>query len=102
MPQLDILQRATAFVSHGGMNSTMESLYYGVPMVVIPQMPEQAMTARRVDELGLGLMLDKNTLTPRVCFFPLSASWMIPRSRHGSPRCRGYKRAADAIITFAS
>jgi len=63
VPQLDILQRATAFVSHGGMNSTMESLYYSVPMVVIPQMPEQAMTARRVDELGLGLMLDKNTLT---------------------------------------
>src|SRR5262249_40511123 len=42
VPQLEILPRTQVFVTHGGMNSTMESLYYGVPMVVIPQMIEQA------------------------------------------------------------
>ncbi len=30
-PQLDFLQRAHVFVAHGGVNSVMESLYYGVP-----------------------------------------------------------------------
>ena len=84
------------------MNSTMESLYYGVPMVVIPQMPEQAMTARRVDELGLGLMLDKNTLTSESLLLSVKRIMDDPSFQTRSPRCRGYKRAADAIITFAS
>ncbi|MFJ9213852.1 macrolide family glycosyltransferase [Streptomyces sp. NPDC102264] len=54
VPQLDVLQHASLFVTHGGMNSTMESLYYGVPMVVIPQMNEQKANGMRVEELGLG------------------------------------------------
>ena len=58
VPQLEILARASCFITHAGMNSTMEALYYGVPMVAIPQMVEQAMTARRIAELVLGLHLD--------------------------------------------
>lgn len=54
VPQLEILPYTELFITHGGMNSTMEALNYGVPMVVIPQMFEQEMTARRVTELGLG------------------------------------------------
>ncbi len=53
-PQLAVLERASVFLSHAGMNSTMESLYYGVPLVTVPQMPEQEANARRVEELGLG------------------------------------------------
>ena len=44
VPQLDILSRARVFVTHAGMNSTMESLYYGVLMVAVPQMQEQTVT----------------------------------------------------------
>ena len=45
------------------MNSVMESLYFGVPMVVIPQMREQEMTAQRCAEFGLGIALDQSNLT---------------------------------------
>ncbi|MFF0629094.1 macrolide family glycosyltransferase [Streptomyces sp. NPDC004296] len=62
-PQPAVLQRATAFVSHTGMNSTMESLYYGVGLIAVPQMPEQAANAGRVQELGLGEQLDARTVT---------------------------------------
>ena len=63
-PQPAVLRHAQAFVSHAGMNSTMEALYYGVPLVTLPQMPEQAANADRVVELGLGERLATDTLTP--------------------------------------
>ncbi|TJZ44520.1 glycosyl transferase [Streptomyces piniterrae] len=62
-PQPAVLQKAAAFVSHAGMNSTMESLYYGVGLITVPQMPEQAANAGRVRELGLGEQLDAATVT---------------------------------------
>lgn len=61
-PQTAVLREACAFVSHAGMNSTMEALHYGVPIVAVPQMPEQSINARRVVELGAGRCLDSATL----------------------------------------
>jgi MGT family glycosyltransferase len=57
VPQLEVLARAAAFVSHGGMNSANESLMRGVPLVVIPQMGEQHIIGKRVEELQAGLVL---------------------------------------------
>jgi MGT family glycosyltransferase len=62
-PQLAVLRQARAFITHAGMNSTMEALYYGVPMLALPQMPEQAVNADRVAALGLGLKLDPQAIT---------------------------------------
>jgi MGT family glycosyltransferase len=57
-PQPAVLQHADLFLSHTGMNSTMESLYSGVPIVAVPQQPEQEANARQVEELGLGRRLN--------------------------------------------
>ena len=63
LPQLDVLAHASFFVTHGGMNSVMESLHAGVPMVVIPQMNEQTANGLRIDELGLGVHLERDAVT---------------------------------------
>ena len=63
LPQLDVLARAAVFVSHGGMNSVSESLHYGVPLLVIPQMGEQELVGRRVEQLGAGLYLAREKAT---------------------------------------
>lgn len=63
VPQLDVLKGADLFVTHGGMNSVMESLYYDVPMVVIPQMNEQTANGLRVAELGLGEHLERDAVS---------------------------------------
>jgi MGT family glycosyltransferase len=62
-PQPTVLSHASVFVSHAGMNSTMESLYHQVPLVAVPQMPEQTVNATRIEELGLGQRLDSTTVT---------------------------------------
>lgn len=58
--QVKVLQDTDVFITHCGMNSVNESLYYGVPMVLFPQHGEQKMVAQRVSELGAGIMLKKN------------------------------------------
>jgi MGT family glycosyltransferase len=57
VPQLDVLRHASVFVSHGGMNSVSESLYNGVPLIVVPQMSEQKLVGRQVERLGAGVCL---------------------------------------------
>ena len=52
------------FITHAGMGGTGEAIYYGVPMIAIPQMDEQAITARQIEKTGLGVaFLDKNSIT---------------------------------------
>ncbi|MBR9649059.1 glucosyltransferase [Clostridium tyrobutyricum] len=58
--QIKVLKRADAFLTHCGMNSVSESLYYRVPMLLFPQHSEQALVAKRTVELGAGLMLKRN------------------------------------------
>lgn len=64
VPQLDILSQASVFITHAGMGGTGESIYYGVPMIAIPQMDEQAITANVIEQKGLGIAFtDKSKIT---------------------------------------
>lgn len=60
--QIEVLQNTDVFITHCGMNSVNESLYYGVPMVLFPQQSEQKMVGQRVSDLGAGIMLKRNNI----------------------------------------
>ncbi len=60
VPQLQLLQRTTLFITHGGMNSVNEGLCAGVPLLVIPQAADQLFIAQHVQRLGAGKIL-RNT-----------------------------------------
>lgn len=57
--QLKVLQQTEVFITHCGMNSISESLYFGVPSVLFPLHSEQAMVANRVAELNAGKILSQ-------------------------------------------
>lgn len=52
----EVLARASVHVTHGGCNSVHESLVAGVPMVCLPQAFDQLPLARRVAQLGVGVI----------------------------------------------
>jgi MGT family glycosyltransferase len=108
-PQPAVLRHARAFVSHAGMGSTAEALYYGVPLVCVPQMMEQEVNAARVAELGLGVRLDPGTLTAadlRAAVDAVTADAAIrsalDRMRDATRRAGGAVAAADAVETHVA
>ena len=62
--QIAVLSKTDVFVSHCGMNSVNESLFYKVPLAMIPQTTEQKGVANRVNQVGAGIFLkDENPKT---------------------------------------
>ena len=53
-PQLGVLAHADAFITHAGMGSATEALWFGVPTVAYPQAVDQFANAERLAALGLG------------------------------------------------
>jgi len=57
-PQLQLLPRVSAFVSHGGANSVMEALWQGVPLVLLPLCNDQFVQAFFLKRAGCGVAFD--------------------------------------------
>ena len=57
--QIAVLEVTDVFITHCGMNSVSEALYFGIPLVLFPQTTEQKGVANRVKELGAGKFLEK-------------------------------------------
>jgi zeaxanthin glucosyltransferase len=64
-PQLEIVKRAAAVITHAGLNTTLESLVEGVPLVCIPLGNDQPGVAARVAARGAGVVVPRRKLTAR-------------------------------------
>ena len=100
--QIAVLQEADAFITHCGMNSTNEALYYKVPLVLFPQTNEQKGVANRVHELGAGVFLKENTVKKireavRTVMEDSTYRDAATKISEGFRRCGGFKAAADKI-----
>jgi UDP:flavonoid glycosyltransferase YjiC (YdhE family) len=67
VPQMELLKRASVFVTHGGANSIMEGLCFGVPMLVTPVDFDQPVNGYYVQKSGAGLSIDADRLTVESC-----------------------------------
>jgi MGT family glycosyltransferase len=56
-PQLAVLRRASIVVTHGGMNTVVETLLYGRPMLLLPLRDDQHGIAARIAWAGAGLAI---------------------------------------------
>jgi MGT family glycosyltransferase len=63
-PQLELLKQAAAVITHAGLNTVLESLAEGVPLVAIPLGNDQPGVAARVRARGAGIIITPSRLNP--------------------------------------
>jgi len=62
-PQLEILSRASLTITHAGLNTVMQSLAFGVPMIALPITHDQPGIAARVKRSGTGEVIPAARVT---------------------------------------
>lgn len=107
--QRDELRRASVFITHAGLGGVHEALLAGVPMLLVPQMSEQAMVATRVAELGAGIALGVRDLTHEAIRNAVQRLMVDPAFRDAASQLGASLRrdaasdmAADTVIRFVS
>lgn len=100
--QTAVLKEADAFLSHCGMNSASESLYFGAPLLCWPQTAEQGAVAARVCQLGAGIHLASpraEDIKAGLKLLMEEGSYRANAEKIGESfrRCGGAKAAADKI-----
>lgn len=109
-PQLEVLSKSSFFITHAGTGSAMETLYYGVPCVCIPQMDEQIMTANRMVEVGVAsAALTKPEVTSDSLRAALNKLLSDPKYAQNAQAMSkemhekgGCERAAQAVIDYVN
>ncbi|MFE1763695.1 macrolide family glycosyltransferase [Streptomyces angustmyceticus] len=109
LPHPVVLPHADLLVCHAGMGSVMEALYFGTPVIAVPQTFELALTARRLDDLKLGRWIDRDQLTSRTLAAAVTEIVTDPATPERMARMRahvrgagGADRAADLLEQWAA
>ena len=87
-PQLPLLDRAVAVVTHSGLNTTLEALARGKPMVCVPITNDQPGVAARVARLGAGLVVPPKRLTAGAVHEALTRLTTDESYRSAAESCR--------------
>lgn len=61
--QIEALEHAALFISHGGMNSLCEAVQAGVPLLLLPQAVDQFPLSELMEQKGIAIVLQPRTLS---------------------------------------
>jgi zeaxanthin glucosyltransferase len=105
-PQLEVLSRARLTLTHAGLNTALDSLACGVPMIAVPITYEQPAIARRIVWSGAGQAIPFSRLSVprlRAAMREVLSNPVYAERARVVQRCiqesGGVRRAADLIET---
>ncbi|MDI5961223.1 glycosyltransferase [Streptomyces sp. SL13] len=81
VPQQELLSTCDLFITHAGFNGVREAIAAGVPMVALPLFADQPATAARVEEIGLGRVLDPAVVDPETLAVTVARTLRNPAVR---------------------
>ena len=103
-PQLELIKRADIVITHGGLNTALETLMEGKPMIIIPKSFDQPAVAARLEWLGVAEVLPADGLSAKQIRVALGKVFSDPSYRKSANEvqakiisARGLERAADVI-----
>jgi UDP:flavonoid glycosyltransferase YjiC (YdhE family) len=103
----EILPKASLFVGSGGMTSTLEAIYYGMPTILIPQGMYHADVAHRIEQLGLGRVLKKAEVTAETLSAAIDQVYedsaiheRVQRMQQDIKEAGGPEKAADIVEQY--
>jgi MGT family glycosyltransferase len=96
-PQLELIRRSALTISHGGLNTVLESLERGVPMVVLPVTNDQPGVGARVEWSGAGRSIPVGRLTVRRLRDAICEVLGDPSYRERAEGLRSRLKAADGL-----
>jgi zeaxanthin glucosyltransferase len=85
-PQLELLKRSVACITHGGLNTVLESLAQGVPQVAIPVAFDQPGVAARISEKQTGVVTSLEGLSADRLSMVLDELLNVPTYRHNAQK----------------
>jgi zeaxanthin glucosyltransferase len=101
-PQLELLPKASLTLTHGGLNTVLDSLAAGVPLIAMPITYEQPAIAQRVRWVGAGEMLPAANLNPQRLKTEIRALLDNPSYKLAAGRMAESIRAAGGVKTAAT
>jgi len=103
-PQIALLQRASLCITHAGLNTVLESLACGVPMVAIPITNDQPGVGARIGYTRTGLVVPMKQLSAEKLRTAVDSVLTEPSYRENAERLqqaiartKGLEMAADII-----
>src|SRR5262249_26013863 len=63
-PQIEILKRRSLCITHAGLNTVLESLANGVPMLAVPITNDQPGVAARIANKKVGVVISPDQISP--------------------------------------
>jgi UDP:flavonoid glycosyltransferase YjiC (YdhE family) len=100
-PQLDLIKRAAAVITHAGLNTVLETLAEGVPMVALPQGNDQPGVAARVAASGAGVVLTRRKATVPAVRAALRRVLEDGQYREAARRLQAEMNAVDGLARAA-
>ena len=87
-PQLELLKRSAVVITHAGLNTALEALAVGKPMLCLPVTNDQPGVAGRVSWLGAGELLSPNRATAVRVRAAVSRLLNVPTFRAKAEECQ--------------